>query len=94
MTTNKEERHKRFEQFALINEVYIRGFPIGKLESFIDTEVDLATAEAYQRAVEEVKEMKKEDDHGAFCHCSSHGYNEALDDIITKLQALKGEEIK
>lgn len=39
-----------------------------------------------QDLVEEANIMKKEDDHGPFCDCSSHGYNEAFTNLITKYQ--------
>jgi hypothetical protein len=32
-----EEWKEKLEEFALINEMYIRGFPMGKLEQFIST---------------------------------------------------------
>ncbi len=78
------------------------------IKSFIDTEVDLATAEAYQRAVEDMKREINNLGYTEFVASENplifHPKAIELERIesafikvslkYTKLQALKGEEIK
>ena len=56
--TKQEEREKRLEDFAMINEMYIRGFPIGKLRAFIQSEIDLALANRDKEIVEKIEGIK------------------------------------
>lgn len=68
------EAHKKTKHYAEFSEIIYQGVK----------EVALSVRE---ETIKEIEGMKKEDDHGAFCDCSSHGYNEALRDIIDLLKA-------
>ena len=56
----KQNWKERLKEFAIINEMFIRGFPMGKLEAFMEVELDLAVSKERSRIVEWIEERKKD----------------------------------
>ena len=54
----KQNWKERLKEFAIINEMFIRGFPMGKLEAFMEVELDLAVSKERERILEVIKSAK------------------------------------
>jgi hypothetical protein len=55
---------EKLEDFCLINEMYIRGFPVGKLESFIESllkEQRLQTKSEIEKIIEKMDKGKEKE---------------------------------
>lgn len=99
MTKQQEEMNKRFDVW--INHMVIQGAPIewvSKLKSFLQSEIDMAVAENNQRIVEMIEGMKTEEGQTEECEDvlamnyligENKGYNDCLQEILTKLNKLK-----
>ena len=82
ITQTIKEREKVFNDFLVINEMYIRGFPVGKLEAH-NTQTNTALLESVVRVV---KKMENNELKGH----EQQMYDSALQAILTELQeALK-----
>ena len=54
----KQNWKERLKEFAIINEMFIRGFPMGKLEAFMEVELDLAVSKERELATDILEREK------------------------------------
>lgn len=51
----KQDWKEKLKDFAIINEMFIRWFPMSKLEAFMEVEINLAVSKERERIVDIVK---------------------------------------
>lgn len=79
----KQDWEERLEEFAIINEFYIRGVPMGKIKAFISQEIIVAEERGEDKAFDKAK---------AFCEVHQ---KEAKEDLIDQLKTIiEGYKIK
>jgi hypothetical protein len=91
----------RLDEFARINEYYLMGIHVGKLEAFIRSELDLALKSQQERLVGEIEKAKyntvKIEKKGKLCEKESWGartgFQMAIEEMLEIIKKTYGQNI-